>query len=472
MRKFSFSANNNKFLLLMVPVLLFAQLTAFFVLIYYNSQIANETVDSALDSGAKAYLYSALVRRESRQQAANLTARDYSLQYVFSTGARSTIESALKSHLLRTGANLIVLENSENKIIARTQVATENIISESITDAYLSNVLHNVAIGQRNIVPIQLNNTPVGLYLWVKAVIRAPRPIGAVYLAYKIDDTIAEGFSKITGLGISFWGRIEGGEWFKYASSGQFFDISSNFEKHVLHDGPYTLNGIDGNDYRIKGVNLAKLANSHVVSVVSKEFAPVLKPFAKLKLIFGMSILLSSIVCITMAFRISRVVVNPLLEHAHKDALTGLLNRRAFDNSIKNFELDYRKKGAIYTVMLLDLNKFKPINDTYGHEAGDEVLKEVAVRISNTIRRGDVLARLGGDEFAIIINGVDKSRLTSLVHSIENALMAPITLKKGNEIVIGCSIGLATVEASDIRAADVLHRADQAMYAAKGSAAR
>lgn len=144
---------------------------------------------------------------------------------------------------------------------------------------------------------------------------------------------------------------------------------------------------------------------------------------------------------------------------ARTDELTGLPNRRRLIAEIEAFS------GVEGALLLLDLDGFKPVNDQYGHETGDQILREVAVRFSRSLPTGSVLARLGGDEFGVIIPGDQKSTL-EIAHALKATLSYPFTIK-GNQISINVSIG----HVRNDRDGDLLQRADTAMYEAKRSGA-
>jgi diguanylate cyclase (GGDEF)-like protein/PAS domain S-box-containing protein len=120
---------------------------------------------------------------------------------------------------------------------------------------------------------------------------------------------------------------------------------------------------------------------------------------------------------------------------AHVDALTGLANRRVFFKTLAATE----EGGA---VLYCDLDRFKPVNDTLGHSAGDEVLRAVAERIAASVRSLDLVARLGGDEFAVLCEGASQADATEVAHRIQAALDLPF-LVDGVELTVGVSIGIA-----------------------------
>ena len=144
------------------------------------------------------------------------------------------------------------------------------------------------------------------------------------------------------------------------------------------------------------------------------------------------------------------------------DELTGLLNRKHANKVIQQLNDDDR---AVHSVMFLDLNGFKDVNDLYGHAAGDEVLITVAQRLSNEIEEGITLARWGGDEFVVILPGVDEGAATEFALRIHNVFDELITTAQGTHS-ISCSIGLAT--SSETKSLDdVLIEADTLMYEQK-----
>jgi diguanylate cyclase (GGDEF)-like protein len=146
---------------------------------------------------------------------------------------------------------------------------------------------------------------------------------------------------------------------------------------------------------------------------------------------------------------------------ARTDVLTGLANRRAFMDLLDRLP-DGRRRQV--TLLFIDLDGFKAINDTLGHEAGDELLETTARRLERLIRRGDVGARLAGDEFVALFYEVDDSE--ALVHRMRAALEAP-TLIRGVEVTARASIGVASGLSDAANGTALLRRADAAMYAEK-----
>jgi diguanylate cyclase (GGDEF)-like protein/PAS domain S-box-containing protein len=154
---------------------------------------------------------------------------------------------------------------------------------------------------------------------------------------------------------------------------------------------------------------------------------------------------------------------------AHYDVLTGIPNRVLLADRMKQAIAQTSREQNMMAVCYLDLDGFKPINDTMGHDAGDQVLIEVAKRIENTIRGGDTVARLGGDEFVVLLLGLEKGE--ECVATLERLLAAiaqPITIKNKSS-AISASIGVSIYPLDDEDPDTLLRHADQAMYQAKQS---
>ena len=148
---------------------------------------------------------------------------------------------------------------------------------------------------------------------------------------------------------------------------------------------------------------------------------------------------------------------------ANHDALTGLANRRAFEDTLNQELAD----GQMVAVCFMDLDGFKQVNDTQGHDAGDEVLRVVAARLMAQARAGDCVARLGGDEFVVLLSGLRTAEeALSVMKRCMEAVRQPIVLHDGTMVQVGSSIGISiSMEGSSTAA--LLQSADEAMYAAK-----
>lgn len=155
-----------------------------------------------------------------------------------------------------------------------------------------------------------------------------------------------------------------------------------------------------------------------------------------------------------------------LLHLAHHDDLTGLANRYQFDNHLREL-LETNGATQSCALLFIDVDRFKQVNDTFGHRIGDLVLRAVGRRLCHYVRSSDVVARLSGDEFAIILRNVsDAAAAESVAAGILSACSTPLPIE-GHEIVMSCSIGLALAPADATTPAGLVRAADAAVYHAK-----
>lgn len=157
------------------------------------------------------------------------------------------------------------------------------------------------------------------------------------------------------------------------------------------------------------------------------------------------------------------------IEAAITDALTGLHNRRYMESHLAALVEQACARGKPLAVLVLDIDFFKSVNDTYGHDAGDDVLREFAVRMRKSIRGIDLACRYGGEEFVIVMPETDMSVAATVAERLRRRIATEaFPIDKGNKsIEVTISIGLAAIENANDTSANLLKRADQALYRAK-----
>ena len=155
------------------------------------------------------------------------------------------------------------------------------------------------------------------------------------------------------------------------------------------------------------------------------------------------------------------------LEHAAlTDSLTGMQNRRYFDDALQEYLTEFQRIDKPVGLMILDLDHFKQINDTHGHDVGDEVLRQLASCLRDFTRYHDVVARVGGEEFAIVAPNLDVALLQKLAERIRQAI-AQMVIETGNvRLRVTASVGLAVWDKRE-SADDLYRRADKMLYSAK-----
>jgi diguanylate cyclase len=151
---------------------------------------------------------------------------------------------------------------------------------------------------------------------------------------------------------------------------------------------------------------------------------------------------------------------------ARTDSLTGLANRRAFDDELKRRICEWQRKGSPCTLVMLDIDFFKKFNDTHGHQVGDDVLKQVAKVLSKQARDMDLPCRYGGEEFGVILPATEAVKACAVAERIRAAIEASTTVSNGKNLKVTCSLGVAEFTEND-DVAQLIRRADDALYASK-----
>ncbi|MBO6816617.1 MAG: PleD family two-component system response regulator [Rhizobiaceae bacterium] len=161
--------------------------------------------------------------------------------------------------------------------------------------------------------------------------------------------------------------------------------------------------------------------------------------------------------------------VQQTIELAVKDPLTGLHNRRYHDSHYANMFDNARRSGSGIAAIMCDIDHFKAVNDTYGHDAGDQVIREVASRITKSVREVDLASRFGGEEFVIIMPDTDVERAEKIAERIRLEVEAhPVQVAGGSkQISITMSMGVSSIDGEDDTPERLMKRADVALYTAK-----
>jgi len=178
----------------------------------------------------------------------------------------------------------------------------------------------------------------------------------------------------------------------------------------------------------------------------------------------------SSVVVAEVSRRATATVVaqqEELLRLAQTDELTGATRRNAALKHLAELKVLQGRTGHLATVIFCDIDRFKDVNDDYGHDAGDQVLRELTTRMRSCLREEDSVARFGGDEFVIVLHSIRSLADTErLAESLQLAVASPITLPDGRSTHVFVSMGLTLMRAGE-GASEVLARADEALYLAK-----
>ena len=184
-------------------------------------------------------------------------------------------------------------------------------------------------------------------------------------------------------------------------------------------------------------------------------------------LMAGSLVVLVGLAVVVYSQHLAQETMVEKLEEAHHDALTGIPALRLCLDRLSKALSIARQKNDVVAVFFIDLDGFKAINDRHGHEAGDYVLQQVAIRLTSCVREMDTVGRLGGDEFLIFLNKIREiSDVERIGKSIVESVKKPIQWK-GEEVSVSASIGIALQRSDGISAGQLIRKADQAMYEAK-----
>lgn len=156
-----------------------------------------------------------------------------------------------------------------------------------------------------------------------------------------------------------------------------------------------------------------------------------------------------------------------LEEQAVRDPLTGIHNRRAFDARLQEEFHRFRRYGQVFSLVVIDLDHFKQVNDLYGHTTGDQCLKELTRRMATVLRKSDFLARYGGEEFVVILPGVHKEGARAVAEKLRMCVGKTRFLYQGQRIPLTISAGVAETAPDEESPQQLFERADAALYEAK-----
>jgi len=172
--------------------------------------------------------------------------------------------------------------------------------------------------------------------------------------------------------------------------------------------------------------------------------------------------------CFSLTISASQQLASELATQATIDSLTNIYNRRAFDEFAQKSVLRAQREKTPISIILMDIDFFKKVNDTYGHQVGDKVLKEFSLRLKNSLRQYDILARYGGEEFTLLLPDTDTKTALLIAEKLRDTIAQPIfCLEGGLELKVTASFGIATNQGEHINWQQLISFADEALYRAK-----
>jgi diguanylate cyclase (GGDEF)-like protein len=497
-----------RMVLFLIALLGAVQVTAFTLVNRANYGAARAKLEEKLGVGEKVFARELKQNAENFTQAAGVVAADFAFREAVASGDVATLISALRNHGARIRAAAMLYVDLDGNVVADT------LRPEAGSRPFeFQQLINGRAEGQ----PASIGMLDGHAYQLVTVPVRAPLTIGWVVVCFPIDQALASDLRQLTGMDVSFAER-EGGRWRMLASTlplqtaedtttglaGGTSPATGTTELQ-LPEGPHEvrvlpLGGIDG----------------QVAAVLQLPLADALADFRTLQttlIALGcVSLLLSLSGSVLIAIGVTRPIDRLLaavhriqkgdysmpigmrrtdeigaladgLEHmragiaerehrilrlAYEDSLTELPNRSKFAERLQQGLVAARAGQTLLGVLMMDLDRFKHVNDSLGHAVGDYLVRQVGVRLRELIGQADCIARLGGDEFAVVLPARERGEVLAAAEAIVSGLERPFFFED-QPLDVGASIGIALFPDHGLTADDLLRHADIAMYIAKRS---
>jgi diguanylate cyclase (GGDEF)-like protein len=496
-----------RIMLLLLGLVAFVQFPTFVAVNYAIQRNVLERADQELDLGAKVFARLLSGRGTQLRDTVQVVAVDFGFREAVATGDENTMRSVLFNHGSRINASFALTLGLDGRVNASTTslipLGTDFPFSAIFERARAESLVSGIAALDER--PFQIVVAPV----------KAPELIGWISMGFALDQTSVDEFGSLTGLEVSL-ATSEAEKIPRLLSTlpvreqAQIVDRLSDVQSHIRAAT------FGSNEYLTRVVPLGKSEGTAVWAVLQTSSVQALRPYGvlknHLKLISALSLLLSAF----GAWLLARGVTHPVRElvaaarrigrgdyqasvavsrkdelgelahvfnhmqrgisereqqiahQAFHDVLTGLPNRGHVEEHLANAIAQFRASASPIAVMMIDLNRFKEINDTLGHPIGDRLLVGLGQRLRSAVRRSDVVARLGGDEFLIVLCEVDREKALELSEKI--VLSATQSMHfESMDVYPDISIGIAIHPQHGDNAADLIRRADIAMYDAKQS---
>ena len=504
----------TRIIVFFVALLALVQVAAFVFVNAANSKNARAKVEEELNVGQRVFARLMEQNADKLKLSARVLAADFAFREAIATHDNGTITSALTNHGARIGADAMLFIDLDGKVIADTllpQAASRGFeYPELLTDT-------------RDAASASMEVLDGRAFQLVAVPVMAPLPIGWVVMGFAVDDAVAEDLRQLTELEVSFaldQRSSDAKGWWVLAST-----LPPAQQPAVLARMPARSDAVSrlvldiaGADHQALVIPLNDNDGARIVAVLHRSLADALAAFERLRntliVLAALSLALSIVGSVAVARNITRplealasaasrieqgdytapvtvqrvdeigVLASSLnhmrggiadrekhiLKLAYEDPLTDLANRSRFANALEQ-AIHQAAQGKLgLSILMMDLDRFKYVNDTLGHGVGDHVLREVSARLQRTVTGAECIARLGGDEFAILVRrGSTRDAdldFTETARAIIHALEEPI-LFEGQPLDVGTSIGIAHYPEHGRDAQTLVRNADIAMYAAK-----
>jgi diguanylate cyclase (GGDEF)-like protein len=498
----------TRIIVFFVALIGLVQIAAFLLVDSANSTNARQKIESELQLGERIFARLLEQNRERLAQTARVMAADYGLREAIATNDSATAISALRNHAGRINADMTMLVSLDRNVIADTFAIDER------PRQFEFPLLIELAAKEGSASSIELVNGHA--YQLVVVPVMAPLPISWIVLGFIVDDQLANELRQLTALEVSFLEDVNvSGRWRVLASTLEAEQASLTSELPPLPQAASVhLIGAGDGQQQVRVIVLDHFGDAHLVAVLQRSVAEAVAAFDRLGntlLALGVATLALSILgSIFIASSITRPISKlsraaakiqrghydepvvttstdeigvlatslnhmregiaareeQILRLAYRDVLTELPNRALFNKLLAQAIQNATSAGRLVTVLVMNLDRFRIVNESLGYGVGDHMLREVGGRLTSLARSGDVVARLGSDEFAMMIEDMAPAEALRVAQKILRALEQPIVYDE-QPLDVGASIGIAHFPQHGGNGAALLRNADIAMYVAK-----
>jgi len=496
-----------RMIVFLVALLGAVQVAEFVLTNHASYNAARGKIEDELGVGQKVFARVLRQNAEREAQAASASASDFAFREAVATGDVATLASALENQRLRIKAQAVLYVDLNGDAIVDTMRPGASPrrfeLGQLITQARVDG--EATAIGMLDEHAFQLIAVPV----------RAPVTIGWIVDCYPIDGALAGDLRQLTGLDVSFAVELNG-RWQLLATT-----LAGDTAGALVEQLPPYVGALDTRllqtaqgEQQVRFVSLGDSAGEHMVAVLQRPIADAMARFRTLRttlIALGiLSLALSIAGSVIIALGITRPIEfllaavkrirngnysasvkmqrddeigalaqgldhmragiaereQRILKLAYEDPLTQLPNRAQFGEALERGIVLAHAQGQSLAILVMDLDRFKFVNDTLGHGVGDHVLRQVGMRLHALLGTAGCVARLGGDEFALLVPALKTEQVIELAQNVIAALEQPISFQD-QPLDVGASIGIAFFPEHAADSETLLRNADIAMYVAK-----
>ncbi len=496
----------TRIIVFFVALLALVQVAAFWFVNAANSGNARAKVEEELNVGQRVFARLLEQNADKLKLSARVLAADFAFREAIATHDNRTISSVLANHGARIGADAMVFVDLDGNVVADT------LRPQAQAHAFEFPALVRPGSSGANAAMEVLDDRAFQL---VAVPVLAPVPIGWVVMGFAVDDSLARDLRQLTELEVSF-ALENAGNWQVFAST-----LAAPEQQSLLAAIPQNSTVVSrrvldlgGIDHQALVIPLDRSERTRIVAVLHRSLADALAAFERLRNTLIVLAVLSLVLSIVGSVMVARNITRPLealagaaarieqgdyvepvsferadeigvlasslnhmrggiaeresriLKLAYEDPLTDLANRSRFSSVLARAIEEAARGRYKLSILMMDLDRFKYVNDTLGHGVGDHVLREVSLRLGRTVTAAECIARLGGDEFAILLRCGSDANCSETARGIIAALEAPIVFEE-QLLDVGTSIGIAHFPEHGRDAQTLVRNADIAMYAAK-----